>query len=518
MIDENKSEFDHIVIGAGSAGCAVARRLVDAGRSVALVEAGGPTDDPRITTPSRLFELWGLPTDWGYKTVPQQYSADLEVDVPRGKVFGGSSAMYGMIHVRGAAADFDNWAYNGAPGWSYKDVLPYFIKSEDFEGGASEFHGVGGPMPVSINHEPNPLTEVFLDAAEQAGIPRNVDCNGPEILGAGQSHLNVRNGKRVTSWNAYLEPVADSPLLTVFSSARANRLMFDGDVCTGVEIEISGERTTLAAKNDVVVSAGSFGSPHLLMLSGIGNTTELADLGISSVAHLPGVGQNLQDHILVPLVFEATAPIESPRANVMEAHFFAKSDPGMLAPDIQPIMVAKSMPVRGKDLPEQAFTMLAGVIRPKSIGRVYLKSADPADLPAVDPRYLSDPQDVRAMEKAIELCREIADQPALASWRGEELSPGADVRGDELHEYIREQLLTYHHPAGTCRMGLDEQAVVDPQLRVRGLKNVRVADCSIMPAVTSGNTHAPAVMIGERAADLILSPAKTRGTNQLQGV
>lgn len=343
-MSQAQNEFDHIVIGAGSAGCAVARRLIDAGRSVALVEAGGPTDDPRITTPGRMFELWGLPTDWGYKTVPQKHSADVVVDVPRGKVLGGSSAMYGMIHVRGAAADFDNWAYNGAPGWSYQDVLPYFIKSEDFEDGASEYHGVGGPMPVRVNHFPNPLTPVFLQAAEQAGIPLNEDCNGPEILGAGQSHMNVRDGKRVTSWNAYLEPVADSPLLTVISGARADRLTFDGNRCTGVELTVQGKTQVLTAAQDIVVSAGAFGSPQLLMLSGIGNQEELTALGIEPKVDLPGVGENLQDHIILPIVYEATHPIEAPRANVMEAHFFAKSDPGMLAPDLQPLMVAKAFP------------------------------------------------------------------------------------------------------------------------------------------------------------------------------
>lgn len=244
------------------------------------------------------------------------------------------------------------------------------------------------------------------------------------------------------------------------------------------------------------------------MLSGVGDASELAEHGIDVVADLPGVGKNLHDHILVPLVYEASRPVVASTANVMEAHFFATSEPGLPAPDLQPIMLARSMPVRGRDLPEQAFTFLAGVVRPYSRGTVSLVSADPHDLPAIDPDYLGDEQDMRAMEAAIALCREVIRQPALDADRGAELAPGADVQGEELRRYIREQILTYHHHAGTCRMGLDAQAVVDPHLRVRGIDGLRVADCSVMPTVTSGNTHAPAVMIGERVADLILSDSK----------
>lgn len=505
MFDE---EFDHIVIGAGSAGCPAARRLADAGRRVALIDAGGSGDDPRITTPLRMFELWDSEFDWGYRTVPQTHAAGVEVVSPRGRVLGGSSALYGMIHVRGAAADFDAWAYNGAPGWSYRDVLPYFRRSEDFEDGPDAYHGVGGPMPVTRTHEPAPLTRTFIDACEQAGIPRNDDCNGASILGAGQSVVNIRDGRRITSYEAYIAPVADEPGLTVIPNALVTRIVIEDGRAVGVEIEQGGEHRTLGSRGDVVLSAGALGSPHLLMLSGIGGASELAEHGIDVVADLPGVGKNLHDHILVPLVYEATQPVVASTANVMEAHFFANSEPGLSAPDLQPIMLARSMPVRGRDLPEQAFTFLAGVVRPYSRGTVSLVSADAHDLPAIDPDYLGDEQDMRAMEAAIALCREVIRQPALDADRGAELAPGADVQGEELRRYIREQILTYHHHAGTCRMGLDAQAVVDPHLRVRGIDGLRVADCSIMPTVTSGNTHAPAVMIGERVADLILSDSK----------
>lgn len=505
MFDE---EFDHIVIGAGSAGCPAARRLADAGRRVALIEAGGSGDDPRITTPHRMFELWDSEFDWGYRTVPQTHAADVEVVSPRGRVLGGSSALYGMIHVRGAAADFDAWAYAGAPGWSYRDVLPYFRRSEDFEDGPDAYHGAGGPMPVTRTHEPAPLTPRFIEACEQAGIPRNDDCNGASILGAGQSVVNIRDGRRITSYEAYISPIEDDPRLTVVAHALVTRILVEDGRAVGVELEQDGVRRLLRSRGDIVLSAGALGSPHLLMLSGIGGAAELAAHGIDVVADLPGVGKNLHDHFLVPLVYEASEPVVASTANVMEAHFFAASDPGLPAPDLQPIMLARSMPVRGREMPEQAFTFLAGVVRPYSRGTVSLLSADPHVLPAVDPDYLGDEQDMRAMEAAIALCREVVRQSALDGARGAELAPGAEVHGDELRQYIREQILTYHHHAGTCRMGLDALAVVDPRLRVRGVAGLRVADCSIMPTVTSGNTHAPAVMIGERVADLILSDAK----------
>jgi choline dehydrogenase len=500
----SEKSFDHVVIGAGSAGCVVARRLVDAGAKVALVEAGGSADDPRITTPSRLFELWQSEHDYDFATEPQEHAEGVVMQLPRGKVLGGSSALNGMIYIRGAAADYDDWAYNGAPGWSYVDVLPFFKKSEDFEGGASEYHGVGGPLPVSFNHNPNPLTPLFLAAAEEAGVPLNDDPNGPEILGAGLTHLNVKDGVRVTSWTAFVAPIVDNPLLTVFSNAHATRLLFDGKRCTGVVVGTADGELELHSSADVVVSAGAYLSPQLLQLSGIGNTPDLNRVGVTPHHHLPGVGENLHDHFLVPLVFEATEPIAPHRANVMEAHFFAKSHEGMTAPDLQPLMVAIPIPVRGRELTEQAFTMLAGVIRPLSRGHVRLKSADPDEAPAIDFRYLSEEQDVIAIEAAISLCRKIAAQPALAAARGAELAPGVEVTGTELRTYIGEQLLTYHHPVGTCRMGQDSLAVVDPRLRVHGLENLRVADASIMPAVPSGNTHAPCVMVGERAADFIL--------------
>jgi choline dehydrogenase len=500
------SEFDHIVIGAGSSGSVVARRLLDAGRSVALIEAGGSDDDPDIYTPNRMFTLWGGKHDWGWSTVPQEHCNGVEVYSPRGKVFGGSSSLYGMVFARGAHSDYDAWAYSYAPGWAWDDVLPFFKKLESYEGGADDLHGDNGPMPVTHSPSPHAYTEVFVRAAGQAGHRLTKDSNGPEIMGAGTGSLNVKNGRRVNSWQAYIQPVISNPNLTVFDFTHVTGLLFEGNRCVGVSAVRDGKKIELRAKNDVVLSAGALATPQILELSGIGRAAELARVGIELRVELPGVGENLHDHFLVPLIWEGLQPVAEPALNYTEAHFFSKSDPGMTAPDLQPIFVPSATPIRGRDpLPQQAFTMLGGVIRPFSRGRVRLQSADPFDAPQFDPQYLAEEQDMRAMEESIAQCREIIAQPAFDGWRGEELSPGKDVTGEALREYIRDQILTYHHQVGTARMGLDHMAVVDPHLRVYGVENLRIADCSVMPLVPSSNTHAAALMVGERAADFILN-------------
>lgn len=504
ILNENR-QFDHIVIGAGSAGCAAARRLLDAGKTVGLVEAGGPINDERITDITRMWELWGLETDWNIKSVPQTHSNGTVIDLPRGKVLGGSSAMYGLVHARGTQQDFNSWAIKDAPGWAWDDVLPVYKRMEDFEGGASEYRGVGGPMPVSLNHTPNRLTTKFVEAAQEFGLDLNPDYNGESPDGVTVAQINVRDKTRVTSWDAYLAPMTDHPNLTVLTNTRALQLLLDGTDCTGVLVEHEGTRYELSAREEVILSAGAYHSPHLLMLSGIGEPEELQAHGIEVQHALPGVGKNLQDHILVPIVFESKKPIEPQRANGTECHFFAKSDSGLTSPDLQPILVARGLPVRGEEVPEQAFTFLAGVIRPFSVGTVTLHSDDPYELPKVDPNYFSDPEDMKTMLAAIEYCRGIAAQDALSDERGKELFPGSEVNGPALEEYIKDQVQTYHHPSGTCKMGRGADAVVDPKLRVRGLTGLRVADCSVFPFVPSGNTHAPAVLVGERVADFILA-------------
>ena len=524
-------EFDHIVVGAGSAGCVIARRLVDAGRRVALIEAGGPDYNPAIHQPNRSWELWNAPEDWAYHTEPQRDSLKTSLFWPRGKVLGGSSALNGMIYIRGAKSDFDAWAYNGAPGWSYADVLPYFKKSEDYEDGPSAYHGAGGPLPVTHIKEPNPATVAMIDAAVEIGVLKNDDPNGDDILGVGLTHMTVRDGRRMSTWTAFIEPIVDSPLLTVITNAQVKSLAFNGSGrVAGVSLLQPGfvyrhrtdptdtaphpvlpERTAteLRCAGDVIVSGGVIGSPQLLLLSGIGPADDLKPLGIEVRADLAGVGANLHDHALATLLYESAQQIPEGKANNLEAHFFAKSDPGMTAPDLQPLMSHFPMPVEG--YPQLAYgdgyAIVAGIIRPMSRGRMWLKSADPTEHPVLDPHYLEEKADVRALLASLKLSREVGEAKALQEFRAREIAPGPDVRTDaELLEYGMRNLITYHHQVGTCKMGIDNMAVVSPaDLRVYGVDGLRVADASVMPSVTSGNTNAPSIMIGERCADFLLA-------------
>jgi choline dehydrogenase len=499
--------YDHIVVGAGSAGCALTRRLVDAGRTVLLIEVGDRDDNPAIHDPGRLWELWNSPQDHAYTTERQQHSSGTQVFWPRGKVLGGSSALNGMIYVRGNRADYDSWAYQGAAGWSYDEVLPYFKRSEDFEDGASYYHGAGGPLPVSRNHSPNPVTTAFIEACQDYGIAYNDDCNGQDQLGVNLLHRNIRDGKRVSAWTAFMEPVLDSALLTVMTGAAVTRVLVDGGRARGVEVLREGRTTEIRCEGDVILSGGTIGSAQLLLLSGVGPADELRALGIGMTADLPGVGANLHDHTLAPVVWESARPVPQGTANKLEAHYFARSDPALAVPDLQPLMSHLPLPVPDMTTPEEGhgFSVLAGTIRPLSRGRLRLRSADPTQAPALDPAYFSEPSDLAAMVRAVQQVREIGEEKSLGDWRAREVAPGPYVRTDaEVAAYIKRTLLSYHHQVGTCRMGIDRTAVVDPQLRVHGVAGLRVADASVMPSVTSGNTHAPAVMIGERCADLIL--------------
>jgi choline dehydrogenase len=517
-------EFDHVIIGAGSAGCVIARRLVDAGRRVALIEAGGPDVNPAIHDPLRAWELWNSLEDWAYLTEPQEHSHKAQVAWPRGKVLGGSSCLNGMIYIRGAREDFDNWAYNGAAGWSYADVLPYFRKSEDFEDGPSEFHGTDGPLPVARNHDPNPATIAFLDACAERGVRLNDDPNGESIFGAGLCHLTIRNGRRMSAWVSFVLPVLDNPLLTVVTGAQVKALLFDGvGRAAGVRLSAGGcllpSRTTpdpaapasapeqVRSAGDVIVCGGVIGSPQLLLLSGIGPADDLSLLGIDVRADLPGVGENLHDHALATILYGSAREIPPGTAQNLEAHFFAASAPGMVAPDLQPLMSHFPMPVEGYPVPDYGwgYAIVAGIIRPLSRGRLWLRSADPTAAPALDPHYLEDPADAAALLASLTMSREIGAAGALADWRASEIAPGPDIRTDEdLLEYGTRNLITYHHQVGTCKMGIDRLSVVGPDLRVRGVDGLRVADASVMPSVTSGNTNAPTIMIGERCADFLL--------------
>jgi choline dehydrogenase-like flavoprotein len=502
-------DTDVVVVGAGSAGAVVTRRLVDAGLRVLALEAGGADTNPAIHAPERVHELWFSEEDWAYHTVPQVASANRRLHWPRGRVLGGSGALNGMIHVRGAPIDYDSWAYAGNAGWGWTDVLPVFIAMEDYDMGPSEVHGTGGPMAISTTWEPSEIAQAFRAAAAECGIPFNEDCNDGVLDGFSYAQLTVRDGRRHSSAAAYLGPVRDEARLTLMLRAHAQRLLLEGNRCVGVEFVCDGELHTARAAVEVVLAAGTIESPRLLMLSGIGPQEHLRALGIEVALDLPGVGENLHDHILSPVICSAEREIGAPPRGCWsaESHLFWHSRAGLPAPDIQPIhfsLPAYSEPHMSG--PANGFSMLGGLIRPASRGRVRLRSADSRAELAIDPRILTCDADLQALEAAVELCREMAHAPALARWGPAELYPGPAVRtGAELRDYIRASAISYHHQVGTCRMGIDEGAVVDPTLRVHGLERLRVADASVMPAVTSGNTNAATLLIGERAAAFIAS-------------
>ncbi len=498
---------DVVIVGSGSAGAVVARRLVDAGASVLLLEAGLPDANPAIHDPARLFELWDSEQDWGYRTVPQPACAGRELHWPRGKVLGGSSALNAMIYVRGHRADYDGWAALGNTGWSFDEVLPLFKRSEDFDRGADEYHGSGGPLSVISRYEPHPLIASAVEAAQEAGIRFNDDYNGAELDGVNFCQLTIKEGRRNSVMEAFLRPVLGAPNLTVLTSARAQRLVFDGTRCVGVEYVREGALATARAEHEVVVCAGTIESPRLLMLSGIGPAAAVKQLGIEPLVDLPGVGENLHDHLLVPVIFAARDTVPPPVTGLQPLHgqLFWRTRGGLERPDIQPLFFHLPLYAEDQEGPPDGFTLMGGAIRPVSRGSLRLASADPDDRLLLDPACLASDEDVEALTAAVELCREIGQQPALAKWMREELYPGDRIRdGKELREYVRRNAITYHHQVGTCKMGVDQLAVVDPELRVRGLDGLRVADASVMPEVTSGNTHAPTVMIGERAADLVV--------------
>jgi len=502
-----ESHHDVVVVGSGSGGCVVARRLVDAGLRVLLLEAGGADASPAIHNPRRSHELWGAMEDWDYESVPQAACGGRVLHWPRGRVRGGSSALNGMIYARGARADYDHWAYLGNAGWGWDDVLPYFKRSEDFDRGADAFHGAGGPLHVTTKYEPHPLHQAIVGAAQEAGLAFNADYNGERQDGVSYMQFTIRDGERLNAARAFLDPLGESPLLRVALGARARRLLFEGERCVGVEYEQDGAPRRARAEREVVLSAGVVGSPQLLMLSGVGPAEHLRALGIDVRADLPGVGENLQDHVVCPLIFAAPRAIPDRAEGLpeMQSHLFWRSRSGLPAPDVQPIHFTTPRYEPWMSGPREGYTLHAGMIRPASRGTVRLASADPAAAPLVDPGYLSAEIDLDTVVASLELNREIAAQPALREWTERELYPGADVRGAMLRDYVRSALGTYHHQVGTCRMGVDAGAVVDPALRVRGVEGLRIADASAMPVVPSGNTHAPTVMIGERAAELVLA-------------
>ncbi|MBD2157280.1 GMC family oxidoreductase N-terminal domain-containing protein [Leptolyngbya sp. FACHB-16] len=501
------TQYDYIVIGAGSAGCVVANRLTeDPDTTVLLLEAGNPDTKPEIQIPAKCISLLGSEVDWGYFSEPEPYLNHRKMFCSRGKVLGGSSSINFMMYVRGNPHNYDHWQSLGNSGWSYQDVLPYFKKSEHQQRGASDFHGVDGELSVTDVMAPAAVSNCFVDACVLMGYDYNPDFNGPQQEGAGPYQLTVKDGKRHSAAAAFLLPILDRPNLTITTGALVTRLLFEGSRAVGVEYLQEGTLQRVRADQEVILSAGAFDSPKLLMLSGVGDAEHLQAMGISVVVDLPGVGQNLQDHILTCVVQEAVQDVHPAiTSNGTEAGLFLHSEGNPdAAPDLQFFFGPIQFLSPGYTPANFGFTGAVSLTRFQNLGSVSLRSSDPKDPPVMQMNYLQNQADVQKLVEGIKLMRQLFQSHTFNEFRGKEIAPGADIQSDAaLEAYIRDTCSTLWHPVGTCKMGIDSMAVVDPELRVRGVEGLRVVDASIMPTITTGNTNAPTIMIGEKAADLI---------------
>lgn len=496
-------KYDYIIIGAGSAGSVVTRRLVDAGLKVLLLEAGPRDDMPAIHNPPEAMALWHSAVDWGFSTQPQIYAGKQDIYWPRGKTLGGSSAINGMMYVRGLPSDYDNWAAMGATGWSWKDVLPYFRKAENCNiDGLSNLHATGGLLQVS-RPAMTPLAHAFVEAGQQAGLRLVQDYNnGQDSTGVSfPQYTMTPDGKRASAWVCYGDAIRGADNLSVITEARVLKLLNQGDHITGVHFVHRGTDYRIEARHEVLLCAGSLMSPSILLHSGIGPAEQLEKMGIKTLVNLPGVGENLHDHLVCPMVWSSPQPVAVGLASGIEAQIFHKSAPELSAPDTQSLLF--TMPF----MPgvTQGYTVTPGLVAPKSRGRLWLNSRDPLQAPLMDPRVYSENEDLEVMTDKALLLREVMKQTALAPWRGKEMGMEDVNNRDKMRDYIRRMTASYHHQVGTARMGTDNMAVVDPQLRVHGLSGLRVIDASVMPVIPTGNTNAPSIMIGEKAADMILS-------------
>ena len=504
------SEHDFIVVGAGSAGSVLANRLSENSKAHVLVlEAGGTEIGPNVENPSMWFTLLGSPIDWGYNTVPQPGLNNRVIYEPRGKIIGGTSQLYLMMHIRGNSEDYNHWAYLGNPGWAYQDVLPYFKKMEDQEDRTSDLVGQGGPLHLinPKNHEHHPLTPLFLNACAELGFSPTDDFNGPKMDGYGWHHVNIgKDGKRNSDAVAYLLPALQRPNLTLSANSQATRLLFEGKRCVGVEYVQDGVLKTARASQEVIVCLGALESPHLLLNSGIGGSKQLQEFGKPVLVDLPGVGENFHNHVLTGAIMETREPVAPGHLNTSEAALFCMSEPGLTVPDLQFNFVHLPFDVIVGQSNPNSVSLIPGLQRPLSRGWVRLGSRDPLEKPLLNPNYLSEEADARRMVQMTKMSREIFGTKAFSkALTGRELLPGPEYKKTDadLLKFVRNRCDSYHHQVGSCKMGKDSMAVVDPQLRVYGVEGLRVADASIMPAITTGNIHAPIMMIAEKASAMI---------------
>ncbi|HVG51037.1 MAG TPA: GMC family oxidoreductase N-terminal domain-containing protein [Xanthobacteraceae bacterium] len=534
-------DFDYIIVGAGSAGCVLANRLsADPAVRVCLIEAG-PSDRtsmPRFKTRIPIGNVMMLPTkryNWGYSFKGDSTLGNRAIPSHRGRVFGGSSSVNGMVYMRGHSRDYDEWGEQGNPGWNWPEVLKAFKRHENHERGANEFHGVGGELNVAPPRYLNPVTRAFVAAAGETQFPVNVDFNSAEQDGFGPWEVTQKNGQRWNSARAFLHPVYARKNLTVMHDTLSLRIAFNGRRAAGLKIRQHGREIDLTCRREVILSSGAYNSPHLLMLSGVGNGDELRRHGIEVVHHLPGVGKNLQDHptawiemaersghsmVLRPstfpryaaaafkYVFARRGPLTS---NVVEAGGFIRTKPGLDRPDIQYVFMPAIRPP-GQFMPrDHGMTLMPVLLRPKSRGEMELVSQRPEDKPILHPRFLDNAEDMDALVQSMRIGRQILSAPALAPFCSGEVRPGPKVQSrEQFEDFLRATVMTSFHPVGTCKMApeSDPMAVVDHTLRVRGIDGLRVIDASIMPTIVGGNTNAPSIMIGERGAQFVLESAK----------